>query len=152
MQGPAFVGQGANVDGVEAGRPRGDGSEQCREQLVVQGHGAQGAWIAPLEPQQAQESAEQQGRCAAQGQLGMQGPVPRVGELAAKVIQHGKTDAANDDGGHHGSEDHAVVGIAHEAVGVDGKAGVVERRHGMEQAAPGCCGPVQVISQMQPRG
>ena len=149
VQGPAFLGQRADVERVEAGGARRHRDEQAVQQLAGDAERADGARVAPFEQQRGEEAAGQQHQGAGQRQLGVQRPVARIAPAVAQVVQHGKTDAADDDRQHHRRQHQAVAGIAHQPVRMDREAGVVEGRDAVEQPRPEGLAPCQVVTEAQ---
>ena len=78
--------------------------------------------------------------------------MPRVRPPAAQVVENGEANTADDDRAHHRQQDESIGGVAHKAIDVDGEAGIVERRYGMEQTAPGGLAPAKPVRQMQAQG
>jgi len=78
--------------------------------------------------------------------------MPRIGPLAAQIVEHRKADPADHDGAHHRCQDQRIGGIADQTVAVNREPGVVECRNGVEQPAPGCIAPGEVVCQVQAQG
>ncbi|MCY1506567.1 hypothetical protein D9M68_408190 [compost metagenome] len=150
MQRHAFMGQAADVDGVEADGARGNRGEGRRQQLLPRGHRAERACIGPLEHQHAGQAHQEQHPGGGQRQLAVQRPAVRAQGLVAQVVQHREADAADQRRHHHWQQHPLVGGIADQAVGMCREAGIVVGGNGMEQPVPGGVAPRRAIDGMQP--
>ncbi len=135
----------AVVDGVEPGRPREHRTGQHGERPVVPRHGADGAGVVPLGDPEDQRTQQQERDRARHGEPRVgappEGPIPTAENPAPHLEKHGEPEAAHHDGDTDRHDDGGIPHEAHQVVAVEGEAGVVERRDGVEDALPGSRGP-----------
>ena len=115
-------------------------------------HVPEGFVAVPFEGSEEREPGGQEQQCAVNGQPGVDGPVFCPYPAAQEGDEDGKPESPCDDRCTDGNDDPGVPGKTGEVVAVEGEAGVVERRDGMEGAVPECRGRVAVVGDPEADG
>ena len=115
-----------HIDVVEAGCAGRDGLGEPVQDFIGCTHGPEGSRVIPFEGRYPDSPKGKQYSRAVEDELGAHVPVVGVAPVLAKLHEHGKTQATEDDEEADGQQDKGVAGETHEVVGVEGEPGVVE--------------------------